>query len=91
MRTYATVSGLLTDTEETLKQICVEATMFDESKIYYSDDPALRVIGARQTLAGWRSKGCGPDYLKIGSRVAYCGSDLNAWIESRKVRTTAAA
>ena len=90
MRTYATVSGLLTDTEETLKQICVEATMFDESKIYYSDDPALRVIGARQTLAGWRSKGIGPDYIKIGSRVAYAGEALNKWLAARTVRTGAA-
>jgi hypothetical protein len=37
---------------------------------------------AEQTLAKWRCLGNGPAYLKIGGRIFYAGSALNAWIAS---------
>ena len=60
--------------------------MFDESKLYLIDDPALKPLGTYSTLAHWRSEGRGPAFVKLGARVAYAGKDLNRWISSRTVR-----
>jgi len=60
--------------------------MFDEDKLYFAGDPALLVLGSPSTLAHWRSEGRGPAYIKIGWRVAYRGSDLNAWLAARTIR-----
>ena len=60
--------------------------MFDETKLYLTDDPALAVIGLYSTLAHWRSEGRGPAFIKLGSRVAYSGRALNEWLETRTVR-----
>lgn len=64
--------------------------MFDDNKLYYATDPALRALAARQTLAHWRHEGRGPDYIKVGARVAYLGSALNRWLASRTVTPKAA-
>ena len=64
--------------------------MFENEKIYLTDDPALKVLGPYSTLAHWRSQGRGPAFIKIGARVAYRGSDLNAWLEQRTIRPKAA-
>ena len=60
--------------------------MFDETKLYMANAPALDVLGTPSTRAHWHSEGRGPAFIKLGSRVAYKGADLNAWIESRTVR-----
>ena len=62
--------------------------MFDDHKLYLNGDPALLVLGRPSTRAHWRSAGCGPAFIKLGARVAYRGSDLNEWLESRTVRPT---
>jgi hypothetical protein len=36
-----------------------------------------------KTLAEWRSRGLGPDYLKIGRYVRYRWSAVNAWLDTR--------
>ncbi len=60
--------------------------MFQDDKFYCTDDPALLVIGSRQTLAHWRCQGRGPAYSKAGRRVLYAGSELNLWIAAQTVR-----
>jgi predicted DNA-binding transcriptional regulator AlpA len=35
------------------------------------------------TLADWRTKQVGPDYVKVGRCVRYRRSDLEAWLTSR--------
>ena len=46
---------------------------------------AAKVIGmSRRTLEKWRTLGKGPPYLKLGRRVLYSSTDLEAWIESRR-------
>ena len=65
--------------------------MFDPDRLYRPDDSALRMIAARQTMAQWRAAGQGPPYLKLGARVGYRGSDLNAWVERQLVRPRAEA
>ena len=62
--------------------------LFEDAKLYITDDPALLKLGKPSTLAHWRSEGRGPAFVKLGGRVAYKGADLNAWIESRTVRPT---
>ena len=64
--------------------------MFFSSKLYRPSDVEMRQIATVGTLGVWRCKGQGPPYLKIGSRVAYRGSDLNRWLSERIVRPPAA-
>jgi hypothetical protein len=55
---------------------------FDADRAYAPNEVRERTGFAEQTLAKWRCLGAGPAYLKIGGRVFYCGSALNAWIAS---------
>ncbi len=48
---------------------------------------AVMRISAR-TLQGWRLRGGGPPYVKLGGRVLYRETDLLAWIESRARAST---
>ena len=64
--------------------------MFNPDKLYFTNDLALKQFAPYSTLAHWRSEGRGPAYIKIGSRVACRGSDLNAWIDERLVEPKAA-
>ncbi len=65
--------------------------MFDEAKLYLTSDPALKAIGPYSTLAHWRSEGRGPRFIKLGSKVAYRGSDLNSWLAERTVEPSETA
>lgn len=40
------------------------------------------------TLEVWRSQGRGPKYAKLGKRVVYDVTDLEAFVSGRKVYTT---
>ena len=64
--------------------------MFDDNKLHLTNDPALKAIGRYSTLAHWRSEGRGPKFIKLGSKVAYRGRDLNEWLASRTVEPAAA-
>ncbi len=44
-----------------------------------------------RTLAGWRYRGGGPPFVRIGNRVRYKVRDLYAWIEERTFQSTAEA
>ena len=58
---------------------------FEPDRYYTTSDPALRVLGARGTLAQWRHRGEGPEYVRFGHRVLYLGSALNAWLDARVI------
>ena len=58
---------------------------FEDDKYYFTASPALRILGTRGSLAQMRHKGKGPIYHKIGSKVVYLGSDLNAYLTERRV------
>ena len=49
-------------------------------------DPALLVLGRPSTLAHGRNEGRDRRFIKLGSRVAYRGSDLNAWLDDSTIR-----
>ena len=61
--------------------------MFDDTQMYLTGAPALLAIGPYQTLAKWRHERRGPAFYKIGTKVVYRGSDLNAWLEAQRVPT----
>lgn len=44
-----------------------------------------------KTLENWQHLGKGPRYTKIGSKVNYDISDLDAWIEEQKAATKTSA
>ena len=64
--------------------------MFEDDKLYLTSDPALKALGPYSTLAHWRSEGRGPNFIKIGSKAAYRGRDINEWLRARTVETRAA-
>lgn len=53
---------------------------------------AAALLLSIRTLAAWRSSGRNPlAYLKVGGRVRYRRSDVDAWLESQARTSTAAA
>ena len=53
---------------------------------------ASQYVGlARQTMARLRVEGAGPSYYKLGSKVAYRQSTLDAWLTARARRSTSDA
>jgi hypothetical protein len=61
------------------------ATLFEQNRIYVLGDSELELIGDRDKLAQWRHKGMGPAFYRLGRKIIYCGSDLNAWTEANRV------
>jgi predicted DNA-binding transcriptional regulator AlpA len=43
---------------------------------------------AEQTFNRWRGEGRGPHFIKLGSRVVYDQSDLDAWLAENRRRST---
>ncbi len=64
--------------------------MFDDDKLYFTNDPALQALAPYSTMAHWRSEGRGPAFIKVGSRVAYRGKALNEWLDRQTVEPAAA-
>ena len=58
--------------------------LFEQNRNYVLGDNELNLIGDRDKLAQWRHKCFGPAYYKLGRKIIYRGSDLNAWVEARK-------
>lgn len=65
--------------------------MFEDDRLYWTRDPALRAIAPYSTMAHWRCEGRGPAFIKLGARVAYRGADLNRWLDERTVQPREAA
>lgn len=40
------------------------------------------------TLAKWRLYGGGPDFIRVGRRIAYDPNDVAAWLDARRVSST---
>lgn len=45
----------------------------------------LEIIGDREKLAQWRHKMKGPAFYRLGRKIIYRGSDLNAWMAANRV------
>ena len=61
------------------------ANLFEEDRNYVLGDPELAVIGNREKLAQWRHKGVGPAFYRLGRKIVYRGTDLNAWANEHRV------
>ncbi|MBB3996126.1 hypothetical protein GGR95_003794 [Sulfitobacter undariae] len=59
--------------------------LFENDRNYVLGDPELKTIGDRAKLAQWRHKMKGPAFYKLGRKVVYRGSDLNAWAEAQRI------
>ena len=57
-------------------------------KRYLNEQEASRYLGgvSVHTLRQWRSKGTGPVYLRIGTRVIYDIKGLDAWMTKFRVK-----
>ena len=60
------------------------SSLFENDRSYVLGDLELTIIGDRDKLAQWRHKGLGPAYYRLGRKIIYRGSDLNAWAEANK-------
>ena len=67
------------------------ATIFDNDRIYFPEDPELRVFGSVELLAQWRHRKTGPAFIRIGRRIAHHGLDLNAYMTAQRVDPNAEA
>ncbi len=54
------------------------ANLFENNRNYVLGDDELNLIGDRDKLAQWRHKGMGPAFYKLGRKIIYRGTDLNA-------------
>ena len=63
--------------------------IFEANKLYLAADAALDCIATKTTMTAWRHRRQGPPYIKMNSgrrgRIAYLGSDLNAYLTKRRV------
>lgn len=61
------------------------ANLFEQNRNYVLGDPELEIIGDKTKLAQWRHKGMEPAYYRLGRKIIYRGSDLNAWADANRV------
>lgn len=61
------------------------ANIYDDDRIYFPEDEELRVLGDRGKLAQWRHRNRGPAFMRIGRRIGYHGTDLNAYLSAQRV------
>ncbi|SDJ16409.1 hypothetical protein [Lutimaribacter saemankumensis] len=61
------------------------AKVFDDERVYFPEDPEMRVLGNREKLAQWRHRMTGPAFIRIGRRIGYHGSDLNTYLSSQRI------
>ena len=61
------------------------AHLFEDDRNYVLGDSELELLGDRDKLAQWRHKRMGPAFYRLGRKIIYRGSDLNAWAEGSRV------
>jgi hypothetical protein len=45
--------------------------IYDNDRIFFPEDPELRVLGSIEKLAQWRHRNTGPAFIRIGRRIGY--------------------
>ena len=60
------------------------ASIFDANRMYFPEDPEMRVFGSIEKLAQWRHRITGPAFIRIGRRIGYHGTDLNAYLSAQR-------
>ena len=65
----------------------------DPNTYYRPQDEEMRLVGTEGTLSQWRFKGNGPSYTVVSGsgkgngRILYLGSDVNSFLDARRVET----
>ena len=64
-----------------------------EKKELVTTDEAAKYLGnlKANTLEGWRVRGYGPRYVKVGRLVRYALADLDTYIQAQTRRSTSQA
>jgi excisionase family DNA binding protein len=60
------------------------------SELLTPDQLAERLHTGKNTLAQWRYHGTGPQYVKVGRKVHYRASDVEAWLDAQTRQHTGA-
>jgi excisionase family DNA binding protein len=71
--------------EQTLRKIIREelAALMPLEPIMAPSEAAAYLGVSIQTLAGWRTNGVGPKYIKVGASVRYPASELHKYMQER--------
>ena len=60
------------------------ANIFDDNRVFFPEDPEMRIFGSIEKLAQWRHRMTGPAFIRIGRRIGYHGTDLNAYLSAQR-------
>ncbi|QFT59508.1 hypothetical protein FIU94_11805 [Sulfitobacter sp. THAF37] len=58
--------------------------ILDDDRIFFPEDPEMRIFGSIEKLAQWRHRNRGPAYIRIGRRIGYHGTDLNSYLSAQR-------
>ncbi|MEM7473232.1 MAG: MerR family transcriptional regulator [Pseudomonadota bacterium] len=62
------------------------AKLFDDNRKYQpTDAEIIEVMGDKDRQAQLRHHGKAPAYYRVGRKIFYLGTDVNAWIESLRI------
>ncbi len=67
------------------------ANIFIDDRVYFVEDPEIGVLGNREKLAQWQHRNTGPAFIRIGRRIGYHCTDLNAYLNAQRVDPNAEA
>jgi hypothetical protein len=52
---------------------------------------ARRLKMSEKSLESWRCRGCGPPFIRVGRLIRYRWSDVEGWLDSRRMTSTSEA
>ena len=58
--------------------------IYDEDRVFFPEDDEMRLLGSVEKLAQWRHRRAGPAFIRIGRRIGYHGTDLNAYLSKQR-------
>lgn len=69
----------------------MERSLFDDRRNYQPDDAeVIEAMGSKSKQAQMRHRGTGPSYYRLGRKILYRGTDLNAWADAQRIESSAA-
>jgi predicted DNA-binding transcriptional regulator AlpA len=83
---YRILKGLESDISYLMERVrLLEAARPPPDRLL-NQEAAATMIGVKiATLANWRHFGKGPKYIKVGRSAYYKISDIDSWLDSRRV------
>ena len=78
-------NNLMSSNQVQERDLPMANSIYNDDRIFFPEDPELRVLGSTELLAQWRHRNAGPAFIRIGRRIGYHGTDLNAYLNARRV------